>query len=158
MKKIIFCLIILVCVSTIVYAEELIMDRAHIEVGGTWNEQIQWYDPAFCGAVDEDTQYYPGSDIRQPCNYIAFIQVIQQNDKVKAICKFTDASETYSQKARMGKIENCNLISGGPTSGFRTFVGGTGTITATANPGGEQGSNVIIECTFDLDDCIDCVD
>ena len=153
MKKLIFCLIIFISVPTIAYAEQVTMDEAWIEVGGTWNENIQWWDPAYCGAVNYTTGYSVGSDIRTPCTSIAFIQVVQTGNRVKAICKFE--SNTYSGQGLAGDILKCNLIAGHPDSGFSTFTDGTGRITVAPNPGNETRGTVIIECTFDLDDGID---
>jgi hypothetical protein len=154
MKKIIFCLIILICVSTIVYAEEVTMDEAWIEMGGTWNDELKWWNPAWCGATNYTTGYSVGSDIRTPCTSIAFIQVVQTGNRVKAICKFE--SNTYSGQGLAGDILKCNLIAGHPDSGFSTFSGGTGHITVAPNPGNETRGTVIIECTFDPEDCNDC--
>ena len=151
MKKIIFCFIILLSVSTIAYAKDGTMDIAWIEVGGGYNPQIGGPDPPYCGAHDDDTGFSIGNDTDNPCTTVRLIHVVEKGKSVTATCKFTDEGFSQDTSWQEWKVVNCNLI-----SEIGTFCGGTGKITRTAdriyNPvvGAYTGGDAEINCVFEL--------
>jgi hypothetical protein len=151
MKKIIFCLIIFVSVSTFAYAIDGTMDIAWIEQGGTPNPG-GGVDVPFCGAWDrDDTGFSMGNNTGNPCSTVSAISVVKEENKVTAICKFTDEAYSLTPKAQLWHVVNCNLI-----SGIATLQGGTGTIIRARrtefDPEAGQyiGGTALIKCVFEL--------
>lgn len=157
MKRIIFCLIILISISTIAYAIDGTMDIAWIEQGGTWNEAQQANDPPFCGAHDDNTGFDIGNNTNNPCTTVSAFHVVKENNKVTATCKFTDESYSLTPKAQFWKVVNCNLI-----SGIVSLQGGTGTIIRARrtewdpNAGQYIGGTALITCVFELPPDSEC--
>jgi hypothetical protein len=152
MKKIIFCLIILIFVSTIAYAEDVIFPQGWIELGGTVNPG-GFYDPPYCAACLTEQGPCIGSDTRHPCTSITSIHLVQNGKIVTATCHFTDNS--YVPEEGVGTevwiIDNCNL-----TSEDLTLSGGTGRIIRAANLEYDPevdafiGGKATIRCVFFL--------
>ena len=116
MKKIIFCFIILISISTIAYAIDGTMDIAWIEQGGG-------PDPPYCGAHDDDTGFDIGNNTNNPCTTISAFHVDKGENTVTATCSFTDEGYSQDRKAQAWEVVNCNLI-----SGIAYLQGGTGVI------------------------------
>lgn len=141
MKKIIFCLLILIFVSTIAYAQGEIPGRP-----GTYPMRsaiIATIYGGLCYAVYE----YGLSD----CDSIGGVagecstKVVISKNRVNATCQFTDKSLVYEANAEVGVISNCYLL-----TATSEYFRGTGYIIAAANHGDEPGGNVTMMCTFDL--------
>ena len=146
MKKIIFCLIILVSVSTIAYAQGEIPGRpgiyamkSAIIAAGRYAEGDLCY-AVYAEPVNNNGTI--GGEIGK-CS----TRVVINNNKVVATCKFTDMSKFYEANAEVGEILDCHL-----QTEDMDYFGGTGHIIAAANHGDEPGGKVTLMCTFEFDD------
>jgi len=158
MKKIILCLMIFFSCSTIAYAQGELPElsgryywtQAWIEILPVQEGDTVIWQPTYCGAVNEDGESIGNNTSLDPIT-IKSIKVVINENKVKAICKFTDESGWYGTSAQLGEVVNCSLV-----SEDGTWFNGIGHITAAANHGDEPGGNVTLECTYDRYDCIYC--
>jgi hypothetical protein len=137
MKKIIFCLIILISVSTIAYAQQ------EPSIG----TPLQGFVGIIYTPDNECYAYIEGVD---SIGGVGTWKVVKTPNKVVAVCKFTDVSGLYERTAQVGGIDNCMLfIYEGED--LVTYGGGIGTITAAANHGDSTGGTTTMQCTFNLD-------
>jgi len=143
MKKIIFCLIILIFVSTIAYAQEYPRSpgrhtaQGHIQANDLWC--VAYYPYPY--------DNFPNVESIGSGTEPVLMKVVINNNKVQVICKFTDLSTWHEADAELADIVDCSLYLEGDW-----YCGGTGQVTAAANHGDhpeDLGGNVTLKCTFD---------